>query len=650
MKSPAADHRSAGVRELFLPFSVTRVTWCRLVAWLLPAAIVALLSGPAAAQRPEIRIVEHIWGFDGRVMPGQFNPLSVLLDNLSDQPIEGKVTLRSISGLVRDAGGVLVEPIYLGPTSRRWVQFYPWISDRSHSWRLAVESGDQTVLSESIDQSRPVLDFGFGADDQEVSRHVAVILDSAGLLNRMPTALRHMPAEVFPPYATAMSGLRVLFLDHVPDWETPRQEALLSWLKCGGQLHLLHDRNGLQLRFSAVLSPLNQPFPSFSVGAGRVVRHALQREQLDESTVHPLIRRGRDVRAADSAQIAPKNPAAASFFGTSDPAAIDNQLITGMRELTQPEHAWWLIFLLSLGYIALIFPGCWLLSQKRTLHFLTTYAAIAGLAVVFSLLFLLIGQRGYGESTVLHTVAVARSEDPTHWNCLQTNHLFVTSGDTYLISSENEQALFASGNTDEAVDAVIRSGNSGQFDVRIPPFSSQSILTRRRVTLPDWELSVRETEVLEDRLVRLVLSVGGEFPKGDLCEYLVLYRDQLYLGALTTDGTELRSGTPLQTLRDFALVRPDANPGGFLFGVAISPDDKRSDQERFYQDSRNALVHRSLLDDGIADPAEFLLQPDRVRLMVYAPVPDSMQLTVSTSSRQEGRILYVRDVLLPSEP
>lgn len=67
---------------------------------------------------PKIRIADKIWGFDGRVMNGQFMPLSIELDNLSDEPIEAQATLRSITGMLRETGGTATQPIFLSPHSR----------------------------------------------------------------------------------------------------------------------------------------------------------------------------------------------------------------------------------------------------------------------------------------------------------------------------------------------------------------------------------------------------------------------------------------------------------------------------------------------------------------------------------------------------
>ena len=62
-------------------------------------AVLTCSQSTAMAQKNQpVRVVETVWGFDGRVVTGQFTPLSILIDNLSDQPIEAVARLRHIAG------------------------------------------------------------------------------------------------------------------------------------------------------------------------------------------------------------------------------------------------------------------------------------------------------------------------------------------------------------------------------------------------------------------------------------------------------------------------------------------------------------------------------------------------------------------------
>ncbi|MCA9037065.1 MAG: hypothetical protein KDA91_18140, partial [Planctomycetaceae bacterium] len=304
------------------------------------------------AQNKRIRIAETLWGFDGRVVPGQFNPVSVLLDNLTDDAVEGVVTLQGVSGMLQDVGGRLAEPLYLSPHTMRWVQFYPYVSREATTWRLAIRTDKGVIFANELTQGRSV--FSDALDGTDAKTASAVILDPSGLTNRIPTSVKHMPAEIFPPYSTALVGLQVLFLDHVPDWETPRQDALLSWVRSGGELHLLRDSNRQSLVFPSAMADLNQPFDDFLLGSGRVVRHDIQRSELSQAIVYPITLQMGFSEDPDRVEIKQQNEIKVRS-SVSAPSVIDEELFAGMRLLTQPEHAWWLIFLMSLCYIGLIF-------------------------------------------------------------------------------------------------------------------------------------------------------------------------------------------------------------------------------------------------------------------------------------------------------
>ncbi len=603
-----------------------------------------------AQQNQQVRIVEAIWGFDGRVVPGQFMPLSLLLDNLSDEPIEAQATLASTSGMLREVGGTAIQPVFLGPNSRRWVQFYPYITTRMTTWRFTLRTKDRTHTFDDIDQPRAVFD-NSGRSDQNAPQSLpAVILDPTGVLSKQPTSIKHMPAEIFPPYATATHGLYAMFLDHVPDWEAPRQEALLSWLKSGGRLHLLLDQNNQTLRFSGALAVLNEPFPEFRVETGTVTRHDFQRAQLTIQTVTP---------AVTPPETAPEDAADAKAFNLNQTNGAawrtgqidDDEVFSELRLLTQPDHAWGLIFLLSLCYIGLIFPGCWILSKQRTLHFLVTYGAIAGLAALFSLCFLLIGRRGYGETTSVHTLAVARGEDETHWSLFEYSTLFVTAGDNYTIDSKGQQALLASGANEESVDADITSGNTASFVSRIPPFSNQALISRRRLQTDDWNLAVTGFSQNGAQLTSLTISFGDKFPTGKEVQRFVMHGRDVHGMTIDADRKQLTLANSRQRLQDFC--EPDRIDGsGTLmtpFGFVPQREPEPDPVLKCFKDALPRLAQRSLIDDCVQSVERFRLPEGRVRLLVYAPIPDSMQLSVSATARRSGRILFVRELPLSTD-
>ena len=475
-----------------------------------------------------------------------------------------------------------------------------------------------------------------------------MILDQQGVATKSPTTIKHMPAEIFPPYATAMHGLHALFLDHAPDWEAPRQQALLSWLKSGGQLHLMKDGNNQTLSFSGILAPLNEPFPEFPVGHGLVTRHDFQRDGLSLQVVTPIVTPPGLTQEVAEPEQSFNQIGTGSNTAQEEATVNDDEILMWMRELTQPDHAWILIFLLSMCYVGLIFPGCWILSKQRRLHFLVTYGAIAGLAVFFSLIFLFVGQRGYGETTSLHTLAVARAEDATHWSSLEYQTLFVTSGDLYTLNDKDRQTLLASGAADERADAVMTSGNSASFVARVPPFSSQSMIFRRRLTMDDWNLTIANVEQSGTELTALTLSFNEKFPLHKDNKYFVIHGKRIH--TLKADdatkqltyagGASLLTTfcTPVQEFDDGIRIVTPGRTGG-----PGDPDEATDLVAECFQKSLLKLVARSAADDFYADLKRFELSEGRVRILIYAPVPTTQDMTVSADVKREGRILYVRD-------
>ena len=612
-----------------------------LLLFLLAFTVNAKTFGQSVDQ--QLRVVEQIWGFDGRVQPGQFNPLSILLDNQTDTPIDATATLQRIQGLLTPTGGQYTQPVFIAPTARRWIQFYPYVPDSQQSeWRLALN--DRKV--QDFTQPRPAIKLGTEKEDPPPQ---IIILDKANRITTQPSSLKHLPENVFPPYATVTFGLHSVFLDHIPDWETPRQQAFLSWLKQGGRLHILKNGRDEYPRFTGDLAEISQPFDRFSVGNGVVVRHAFQRNGVTAELVKRVtvidVLKGKDDEIEKQIQAAQKNNnfGVNSLFET-EPSAIDDSFFRGMRELTLPEHAWWLIFLLALCYIGLIFPGCYILSKQKTLHFLTTYGAIVGLSVVFSVLFLFIGRRGYGEATTLQTLGIARAEDATHWSLFQWNALFVTSGDDYTAQAPDQQAVLSTADTMEKANAQIVAGNKGHIAMRIPPFSSQTFVSRRRVTTVDWKLKLLEFEGNRTSLVKLTMQTADGFPAHEAAEYFVLLGRNVSTLRYDDESKQLKLFGARKALAAFCqpqFTNGFANP----WNQPASRDD-RTELQKFYDQALSSLTYRSLFDDLVTTPSRFELPADRLRLLVYTPVPEELELDISAKAKRTGRILFVKDVLL----
>lgn len=634
--------------------SVNTCTVQVLLAFVFCSALWADNTAFAQSRGPELKAVEVIWGFNGRVQPGQFNPLSILLDNQTDKAIDADITLQQVTPRLSTRGGQYAQKTFISPSGRRWVQFYPYIPQSYQTeWQLTVNDDEKYVnhpIGKPFTQARAVT--RKETADEKIWPQVVFLGDD--IVRQLPPSVKYLPEDIFPPYVTATVGLHTVFLDHEPDWELPRQQAFLSWLKLGGQLHLLHNSRGEFPRFSGVLGDLNQPLNRYSIGSGMVSRQAIRRQELTEGVVRTAVvvnvmpTEDDILDNAVSAQRKSANPDLSELIPI-DLSTSDDTLFRGMRELTHPDHSWWLIFLLALCYIGLIFPGCFLISKQKNRDFLSTYGAIVGLAIVFSLLFLVIGRRGYGESTSLQTLAVARAEDDGHWNVFQWNTLFVTSGDTYSATTTDQQMLLSIADSDSNDNSSVTPGNSAEARMRIPPYSSQAFVSRRRVPAKPWKLRVVKANIHESGMVSLAIEVGDNFPIDADTQYFVLSGRSLYEMRYVPETKQLTLFGARKRLAVFCQPRYRFDQ---MNSWAAKPEepDTRTDEEIFFDLSLPELVNRSLVDSLVDNVKEFQLPADRVRLFVYTPVPDEFDVNVSTGANRWGRILFTKDVPLTSEP
>jgi len=618
--------------------SATACKRMRAVCSLLFLMTVWPFSSLTAADPALVTVEDQIWGFDGRVQTGQFNPVSVLFDNRSEDAVDAVAALSRIEGLAGTTSGELQEPVFIGAGARRWVQFYAYVPiDDQAKW--SVRLGKLRFAPLRQPRSTTAKD----SPQQKTSpRPAAVILDPPGSMSLQPTSVKHFPEAIFPPWATATVGLHTVFMDHLPDWEVPRQEAFMSWLRRGGRLQLLKNTRGAWPEFAGVMSDLNQPFFRFDVGSGTVQRMDIQRSELSDALVRGLLtvdeKPDEDELPDENLSVNTNNYQNPYILNQLESSQLDESWFEQMRQLTQPEHAWWLIYLLAFAYIGLIFPGCWVLS-KQNRHFLVVYGSIAGLSIVFSLLFLVIGRRGHGESTSLHTLALSRFEGEQQ-NILEWDALFVTTGDQYTITAADQQSLFAVPGLRQRTNAVMTAGNDGQLSVAIPPFSSQTFVCRRRCPAPDWQLKLRSADRSASGLSSVAIETGPDFSSEQNAQYRMLYDNRMYRLKFDEEKRSLHLAGSIGTVQEFIKKSFDNDYGGYGYYY------QEVDADGFYKKALDALIVRSLSEDGVSDIRRAKLPTDRVRLFVYTNFPEKQFVDTHTEAGARGSILYVCDLPL----
>ncbi len=438
---------------------------------------------PSAASALAVRQV--FWGFDGQVVPGTFNPLSVLVANPGAAAFDGQLELRPEAGLGPRGGGVFAAACYVAPGASRWVQFYPFFhndySPNVSGWTLVWGRG-------------PGDHFDIDAPTLAAPARVWFAEPGGSGASYENARLKHFPDNLFPPTVSAADGLDTAVLDHVPRWEPARRAAFLDWVRRGGTLHLLPDATGQEPVFTDELALLNSPLDTLRVGNGRVIHHHgapgdLLRENafLAADPPAPALAKGKLVTVYD----------------------LDNNIFQGLNLTTRPKVRWNLLYALTALYLLAVGPGHYFWA-RRLRDYRLSLAVLTGGVVGFALLFGFLGRRGFNERSKVLTVATARALGGNRYDVMQWSNVFVTSGGVYTLTHPAEYGLYSSGATAESTAGLAASGRSGGFQVDLPLFSSCALLHRGVLTGEDTDVTptVWKAEGRELKELRLSLPPG----------------------------------------------------------------------------------------------------------------------------------------------
>lgn len=610
-----------------------------------------LFAWAPAAHAVDVVESQTLWGFDGQVQVERFAPLTIEVDNPSPEPVEVTLTLRK--HLHQGAGGIvdvrLVERrVFLGPHQRRNVQFYPYVSSQYVKWTVSWSRR----LSDRKELPAP----------RFTNERAAIVMTSGSSVETASVGLKQFPEDRFPPIATATETLAVVVLDHVPRWdEESRRQAFLQWLHLGGRLQLFHDSTGRFPEFSGSLGVLNSPLEVQRIGAGTVYRHPLGLGEVDAASMRKYIGE-QEGNTSDVAEVTDENSAQENFPPMPPPVAagpvaygaygeinhdnfnLDEEALRALKKLTSPDHNWALLHVMSWFYCASV-VGWYVMAQRwdyRTMLvvFVLTVAA-------FSFSFAHVGRRGYGEVTASHSMALARPAGEGEWELLQWNNLFVTSGDIYRLSHHGTGGLYSTAQEAEEVNGEVDSGIKATFTVDIPPYSSRSFVSRAIVPGKPLDVSVEKF----DRKVgirSLALRVAGGLPEGVREIYAVAGSEY---SKLTPKGDLLiatwsASISPLVQLQS----SPDVDQPTLFSTSRSSSSGAKLDRETYFKYLLPAVIAESLGIDSEPARREFELPADRVRLLLYADMPEDFFVNTEFESERDGRVLFAVDALFAESP
>lgn len=635
----------------------SRCSLLRRWRWLFCAVLVGI-AHCHGVQTAHADVEQVQWGFDGQLVPNRFNLVSILFSNNTAQAFDGALELRkSVAGQYVDAP--LVESVYLAPHSSRWVQFHVYSKLDWEEWRLSwgpSPSGDATLPKPR--QGTPAC---------------VLLEDSDAISTGVGGAIKRFPENLFPVQLTATDGLKSVVLDHVPRWEEGRAKAFLDWVKAGGRVHLLRTAQGEYPQFTGVLGPLNGTAAHQNVGLGRVDRHDRSRRQLTGDYVEKVIAAGRDpaeVAAEAAAAVGEKKSPGGNNAAQTDTTFFtfqwegDEVLLTALKKMSRPEHNWILIHFLSLAYIGLIFPGCFAIGKRREGDYRLVFGCLIGIVVLFSVAFLVVGRRGYGEQTSVHSVAIARVVGPDRYDVTQWSNAFVVDGGDYVFSHPGSARMYSSCQDQERVLGEIRNGAEARFTADMPPYSTRAFGHRVMAAAPTLEarletfetrvelrndtitlrdLSVQAAPARSERVLQnLVLAKGANFP-ADYRQAYVLFGRRVYSLRETDGRFELSSEAG--SLLHFLQMQQQS--GGERMRMIEPWSELEGTPEELYAALFLPLVARACNVSSDRAALDFHLPDDCVRLLVYAPMPPELFVDNERFGTQRGTVLYCLDIPFP---
>lgn len=553
-----------------------------------------------------IEVVEVRWGFDGRVVPGRINLMNVCLVNQGETPVELQVSLYRTNTVLQQ-GGTLVGAGYLVPNLPRWFAFYPYVSERREEWHLDWDGGGRTL---------PAPRFGPPA---------RVFLDSRRGLAARP-AMKVFPAELFPPTVSVTDGLHSVVLDHVPErWEPARRRAFLDWVRRGGVLHVLHDAEGRFPRFSGDLDALSSEARRSAVGAGQVVHHGVTRHEF--------------------------GPLVLSQAGFPAPTLVENDdgrivrvediFFQRLAQLTVPRHNWALIYSLTVVYLVVVGPVCLVLGRRRV-DYRVVHLAFLGVVGLFAVVFYIVGERGYGEVSRVHTLAYARSVGGDRWDTASWTSAFVTSGGIYRLSHGKAAAAYSTCEYDEAVNAKVgRFGGTVSLLADMPAYSTRTFQRRGCVRGVDPGLAVVEGRAESDGALS-VWRAHHALPDGALKKAWLFHEGGFYPLAVRGALLELGDGERRVALEEL-LTEERVGANGFMGNIYV-PDAVGN--ELGAAEVFASLVYPALAY-GLGGTGDFCYQTagglpgdGAADLFLYGALPAAFCLPEGPLGPERGRVLY----------
>ncbi|MCM8532641.1 MAG: hypothetical protein NE330_15855 [Lentisphaeraceae bacterium] len=421
--------------------------------------LILFLSLFISARSHALDVQDVYYGFDNQVVNNSFNFITFSVHNNTPKAFDDVISLKHSGISVKT---INTKHVFLAPNQRKTVQMYFYIQE--HYDKLIIQAGNDSVKTDIPSQSK-------GAN--------IFISDKP---RRLPKHFKSFPQEVFPVSTPLTNSLSRVIFDTSPDWTPAQKATFMSWLKLGGIAIVLEKRTGGFPKFTSLMSPLNGTDKVQQIGAGQIQR----------------------LKSIDKIRIPNFRP---TNSNSNYSQSTDDSIFSNLQLLVKTDHNWAFIYFLIVVYLLLIGPANYFIGRKTrdwkipNLFFILTVAG-------FSILFAIIGKRGYGEETKICSFTFADHIEDDQYNISQWSNIFVTSGNQYVFSHNTKGNLYGSpGNFEMATHL---SQSDGKFIADIPLFSSKKMIHSASGTGADIKITNSERTV---RNVKLTVDSKTDIEK-----------------------------------------------------------------------------------------------------------------------------------------
>ncbi|MEZ6049099.1 MAG: hypothetical protein R3C11_26695 [Planctomycetaceae bacterium] len=598
---------------------------------LLLAFMIGLLLCALPRQAEAFDLEEVRWGFDGSVVPNEINPIFFKIRNNTGEAEEFSLSLKRKSYNNQSVGAQISvaeegNRLFLSPYSERWVTFYIYCTYNSQEVQLYTEKGRFGAAIPAPPRTNSTEEEEFELSRVLIATEDRFNLDRGALIKRFPE-------ELFPPIVTGTDSLGAVFLDHVPRWQPEQRKTFMRWINRGGVLHLLQSRSGNFPQFEGELAVLNAPLDSQYVGSGLVIRHPRTADSLNKTALEDIQKQQDKFFGYE----APKNNNenqdnySYGYYGNT----IHDTFFPNLKEYVNPNHNWAIIYFLSFLYLLVIFPGAWLVMKKRN-DFRFTYGVLILSTCFFGLMFNMVGARGYGESTQINSIAVARVLPEDEVDVTQFSNAFVTSGDQYLLNHQGTGVIYSTANDNDDVLGTIQLGPQAAMYVDIPPFSSRPFMHRTLIPHKAPAVEVVDFKNKSD-LKDIKLKIEGVSSRTPVW---AVYGDKI--SNLSLEGEFWTTSKKGQGIQEFMQnLAEDYQYNYYRSSHPNGVDTKGLDTTLFRLVIRRGLHIRT---DYRGIQTKF--KRDRLYLFIQAELPEELYCSNTSFQQQSGQLVYQYELIL----